>query len=171
MKKLSVAIGLTLVAFLTAIASVHADPAFTETTTVKGVTENFTDVICEDGKLYDITVTYNGIEHITVKGNTVHVTFTQTGKFTAVDPDTGEVITGSFTVWGGFNATLQDIEDPASDIVPGTPAQGTFTFSARGMGDMGTRIQTSNVEHFNVTPNFEPGDDHNEFFHGHCNIR
>jgi len=143
-----------------------AGPATTETNTANKVTENFTDVICEGGTEYDITATYNTIEHVTVKDGTIHVTFTEAGKFTAVDPGTGEVITGSFAVWGGFNATLVDPEDPEGDIVPGTPAQGTFTFSVRGSGDLGTRIQTSEVSHFNVTP----GESVKEFFHGHCNV-
>lgn len=166
MKKLLVGVAIGIVAGLCFVLPALAGPATTETNTTKDVTENFTDVICEGGTEYDITTTSNGIEHITVKDGTIHVTFTQTGKFTAIDPGTGEVIKGSFTFWGGFNATVLDPEDPEGGIVPGTPAQGTFTFSARGLGDMGTRIQTSNVEHFNVTP----GESLNEFFHGHCKV-
>jgi len=165
-KKLLVGLVIGLIASLSFVLPALAGPATTETNTAKNVTENFTDVICEGGTEYDITTTSNVIEHLTVKDGTIHVTFTQAGKFTAIDPDTGEIIKGSFAVWGGFNATLVDPEAPESDIVPGTPAQGTFTFSARGVGDMGTRIQTSEVSHFNVTP----GDSVSEFFHSHCNV-
>jgi hypothetical protein len=166
MRKLLVGLAIGIVTSLSFALPALAGPAFTETNTVKNVTETFTDVICEGGTEYDITTISNLIEHITIKDATFHVTFTQAGKFTAVDPGTGEIITGSFAVWGGFNGTFIDPEDPDSDLVPGTPAQGTFTFSARGRGDMGTRIQTNSVEHFNVTP----GESVKEFFHGHCNV-
>ena len=161
--KLMLSLALAALGSLALIAPALAAPAVTETNHYKNVTESFTDLICEGGPLYDITITYNGVEHVTVKDGTVHVTFTQTGKFTATDPGTGEVVTGSFTIWGGFNATLVDPDDPDSDIVPGTPAQGTFTFSARGRGDAGTRVNVHEVEHFNVTP----GGSVNELFHGH----
>ncbi len=161
MKKVLIALAAATVAGFALVLPAFAGPATTETNTAKNVTESFTDVICEGGTVYDITATFNSIEHITIKDATIHVTFTEAGKFTAVDPSTGEVIEGSFAVWGGFNATGSE-----GGIVPGTPAQGTFTFSARGSGDMGTRIQTANVDHFNVTP----GDSLNEFFHGHCNV-
>jgi len=163
MRKLIIALILAGILTVASIAPAFAEPAITETNTAKNVTESFTDVLCEGGTVYDITITYDAIEHVTVKEGTIHVTFTQAGKLTAVDTGTGEVIKGSFTVWGGFNATLLDPDDPDS-IVPGTPAQGTFTFSARGRGNMGTRIQTASVEHFNVTP----GESVKEFFHGHC---
>ena len=133
-----------------------ATPAFAETETEtfheRGVTESFTDVICEGGTVYDITVTYNGVFHVTQTDAGYHETFTQAGRFEAIDMDTGEVVTGHFTIWGGFN------ENPGGEV------NGTFTFSARGRGDLGSFINVHEVSHFDMTPT---GTAH-EFFKSNC---
>jgi hypothetical protein len=41
---------------------------------------------------------------------------------------------------------------------------GTFTFSAHGIGDQGTGVQVATVEHFNHLRSR----DMREFFHGRC---
>jgi hypothetical protein len=131
-----------------------ADPPDTETIIRHGVTETFIDVAptCEGGgPLYEITLTYNSIEHVTsFDDGRVHATFTQTGTFEAVpldpaDPDAS----GHFTVWGGFNQSKQSVN-------------GTFTFNVNGKFEDGTPISAHLVDHFNVTPS---GAEH---FFTHC---
>ncbi len=145
---------LPLIALLACVAVAGPVVAATQTETVHQhqETESFTDTICAGGPLYDITTTYNGVFHTTVTDSGFHVTFTQTGKFTAVDPVTDEVIQGHFTIWGGFNEN------------PGGAVNGTFTFNAHGRGDMGTRVNAHVVEHINATPDGTV----NEFFRAHC---
>ena len=66
-------------------------PPTTETTTEHGVTETFVDVVptCQDGgPAYEITLTYNGVEHSTLFADgREHDTFTQTGRFVATPVD------------------------------------------------------------------------------------
>lgn len=116
----------------------------TETTTGKA-TDTFIDVLvpaCEDGgPLYEITIDYNFIEHATVSDTGAHFTFTQTGTFVAEALEPGEPdASGRFTVWGGFNEN------------PGGAVSGTFTFSARGKFEDGTKLNFHLVDHINVTP-------------------
>jgi hypothetical protein len=129
-----------------------------ETTThhEHGLVETFVDVVpsCEGGgPLYRITTTSNLVEHETVfDDGRVHATFTQTGKFVAVPLSNPSLprYTGSFTVWGGFNQN-------------GKVVSGTFTFSVRGTGSDGSKIQNHSVDHFNQRPDGSV----NEFFHCH----
>ena len=56
-----------------------AAPPFTETTNVHGVTETVVDTITceEEGALYEITITYNLVAHVTVfDDGRIHETFT-----------------------------------------------------------------------------------------------
>jgi hypothetical protein len=119
-----------------------ASGAISETTTEQDVTETFVDVVpcgADEEALYDITVTYNLIEHSTIGPTSIHFTFTQTGTFVAVPQDPSlPTITGRFTEWGGFNESART-------------ANGTFTFSLRGTADDGSPITFNAVEHFNVS--------------------
>jgi hypothetical protein len=130
-----------------------ASPPETETTTGKA-TETFVDVAptcAGGGPLYEITIDYNFVEHSTVSSDGAHFTFTNTGTFVAVALDPGEPdASGRFTQWGGFNES------------PGGAVNGTFTFSARGRFEDGTRINNHVTDHFNVTPTGA------EFFFTHC---
>jgi hypothetical protein len=78
--------------------------AVTETTT-EHIFPEFTEIVpCVGEDLYDITVTYNTVEHTTTGPKSVHFTFTQTGTFVAVPRDSSLLTyTGHFTEWGGFN--------------------------------------------------------------------
>jgi hypothetical protein len=121
-----------------------AAPPETETVHLHRVTETFIDVAptCEGGgPLYEITLTYNLVEHVTeFDDGRVHATFTQAGKFVAepLDPELSAA-SGRFTIWGGFNQNNQSVN-------------GTFTFNVIGRFDDGTKINTHLVDHFNVTP-------------------
>jgi hypothetical protein len=131
-----------------------AAPPVTETINEHGVSETFIDVAptCEGGgPLYEITLTYNLVEHVTAfDDGRVHATFTQAGKFVAVPLDPADSgASGQFAIWGGFNQN-------------NTSVNGTFTFNVNGEFDDGTKISTHEVEHFNVTPTGA------EFFFLHC---
>jgi hypothetical protein len=129
-----------------------AKPTVTHTEVRKNVTESFPET---DPCLGSVTINlvYNDIFHITefVSGpntGSVHVTFTQTGRFLIQTADpTLPNFTGHFAIWGGFNGNRQS-------------ASGTFTFNAVGRAPDGTRVRFHAVEHFNVTPNGVA----NEFF-------
>lgn len=121
-----------------------AKPTVTHTETRKNVVESFPEM---DPCLGPITVNliYNDIFHITefVSGpneGSVHVTFTQAGKFLLETEDPAlPDFTGSFAIWGGFNGNRQS-------------ASGTFTFNATGKAPDGSRVRFHALEHFNVTP-------------------
>lgn len=128
-----------------------AAPPVTETTVEHGVTDTFVDFFDCDGTLYEITVTFNLIEHSTeFDDGRAHFTFTQTGTFEAValDPSLPDA-SGHFAVWGGFNQNKSTVN-------------GTFTFSAIGEYEDGSPIRTHSVDHFNVTPSGT------EFFFSRC---
>ena len=131
------------VTVIAAPAAASAQPPVTETTNLHGVTETFIDEAptCEGGPAYEITATYNLVEHVTAfEDGRVHATFTQTGTFVAVALEEGEPdASGRFTVWGGFNQNNKSVN-------------GTFTFNVRGTFETGERISTHVVDHFNVTP-------------------
>lgn len=128
-------------------ASSQAAPPVTFTDVVKD-TETFTDVVpCRDDLgLYDITVTENGVFHVTAAGiegedliAPYHLTGTFTGSFSAVPSDgTGPTFSGHFTQWFGENANISS-------------ANGTFTFSVKGRGSDGSTIRFNEVAHFGVS--------------------
>jgi hypothetical protein len=147
--------GILTVCLLLLATPAYGEPATSTTTTEHNVTETFIDVVptCEEGgPAYEITITYNEVEHTTVFADgREHDTFTQTGTFVAepVDDPTLPSYTGKFTVWGGFNAN-------------GKVVNGTFTFNIHGTGSDGSTFSVHNVDHFNVTP------DGAEFAFTHC---
>jgi hypothetical protein len=152
MRRLQVVLAVALAMGLATPAA--AAPPITETTTQHGVTETFIDFAptCEGGgPLYEITITYNLVEHVTVfDDGRVHATFTQTGTFDAVALDPAEPdASGHFTQWGGFNQNDQSVN-------------GTFTFNVNGQFEDGTQINTHLVDHFNVVRSGA------EFFFTHC---
>jgi hypothetical protein len=148
--------GLLAAGLLLTAAPALAAPPVTETTTEQGIVETFVDVVptCdESGAPYTITTTSNLVEHETIfDDGRVHATFTVTGTFVAVpleDPSL-PTYTGRFTQWGGFNDN-------------GKTVNGTFTFSVRGTGSDGSRLNVHFTEHFNERPDGTV----NEFFRCH----
>jgi hypothetical protein len=137
------AFALVVVLIAAAVPAVAgASPPETETITGKA-TETFVDVVpmCEEGPAYEVTIEYNFVEHSTVSDTGEHFTFTNTGTFVAEALEAGQPdASGRFTQWGGFN------------LNPGGAVNGTFTFSARGTFEDGTRINTHLTDHFNETP-------------------
>jgi hypothetical protein len=132
-------VGLSLLASPVALAG---NGAVSETVTEHGATETFVDVIpCLGDALYEITITYNGVSHITTLPNgTVHVTFTQTGTFEAVPVFDASLpsYSGHFTIWGGFNGNKKN-------------AASTFTFTIKGTGSDGSHIDFHETAHFSVS--------------------
>lgn len=119
---------------------------------------------------FEITITFNGVEHFNENKNGGHFTFTQTGTASAVpvlfadadadgepdfDPETdsfviagpreGESFTAKFTIWGGGNFNRSGI------------VATTFTFSGHGSGDEGTAVKWNFVDH--ITSVGDPFDD------------
>jgi hypothetical protein len=148
-------------------------PAQAETVTFHGETDTFGDYApcaSEFPSLegFEITVTFNGVEHFNENGNGGHFTFTNTGTFAAdpvwfadengdglpdfdeeneefviAGPREGESFDGKFTVWGGGN-----FQDGQSNF--------TFTFSGHGEGDEGTSLTWNSVDH--ITAEGDPFD-------------
>jgi len=103
-----------------ALASPAAARATSRTQIVHDVSVTLVDVIPCTGAPATITLTYNGVFHITtLPGGEFWLTFTQTGTVTAVPLDpTQPTLTGRFTVWGN-----QNVNERNSNM--------TFTFTAR----------------------------------------
>ena len=120
---------------------------------------------------FEITTTFNGVEHFNENKNGGHFTFTNTGtvsatpvlfadtnpadgepdfdeateSFVIAGPREGESFTGKFTIWGGGNITNSGI------------FASTFTFSGHGTGDEGTEVNWNSVDH--VTSVGDPFED------------
>ena len=119
-----------------------AVPPVTETTVEHDLVEIFVDFFtCDEGDLYEITVTSTLIDHVTVfPDGRLHGTFTQTGTFDAVPLDPADQpASGRFAIWGGFNDN-------------GRTLNGTFTFNVHGTYEDGSRISTHFVGHFHERP-------------------
>jgi hypothetical protein len=153
---------------------VSATVASADTVTVHQGSETFGDYVPCTSEFpslegFEITTTFNGVEHFNENKNSGHFTFTQTGMFAAVpvlfadadldgEPDfdeatesfviagprEGESFSGKFTVWGGGNFNRRDI------------VVFTFTFSGHGTGDEGTQVRWNSVDH--VTSVGDPED-------------
>ena len=121
-------------------SSAFADGAVTFTQPFHNVTESFAETNPCTGDPGTVTITYNGVVHITTLPNgTSHFTITQTGDevFVPDDPDL-PTITGHFTSWDGFNSNNQN-------------AAGTFTFTVHGTGSDGSTLKFHVTEHFSVS--------------------
>lgn len=86
------------------------------------------------GDTITVTVTGNGVQHVTYFTNSDEFwgTFTETGKGTFTD--SGVTYTGHFTVWGNFNLNEKN-------------ANTTFTFSLRFTGSDGSVVIGHEVAH------------------------
>jgi len=109
-------LGLLVLGLVLVGAPAFAQPPPVTTTTVEhNATETFIDVVpsCTvdpNAPAYEITLTYNEVEHITDFGDgRVHETFTQTGTFVAVPVDDPSLptYTGKFTIWGASTPTAR----------------------------------------------------------------
>lgn len=125
---------------LTAVATVAAAPAQTETVVVKDVTETLPDEDPCTGVPGLVTVTYNGVLHITgLPGGTYHVTGTQTGIFTFEPEDPSQPsLTGRFTIWFGENSNQASFN-------------GTVTFRVNGQGSDGSTVRFNGLAHVSVS--------------------
>ncbi len=136
------------------IVPAHA-AATTYTQTYKDQTESFTDTLFCSPQLYDITLTYNGVEHVTVRpggaydpstdeGVNYSLTETQTGSFSAVPTNgVGPSYSGTFTFWDGGSVNASG--DGAF----------TFTLSIRGTGSDGSSFSPHVVIHGNWNQNVQ----------------
>jgi hypothetical protein len=167
MKKLAIVLVGALVAAVAALpAAANGNGSQTVTSHVKNEPFTETDIVpCVEPELpAAITGTIkSGVFHLTLEPGAeivgvdeegfpivegqFHVTFTQTGTFTAVTAL--GTFQGHFTFWGGFNSNGQN-------------HVGTFTSAIQGTTPTGERFGASSVEHFNVSANEPPRV--NEFF-------
>lgn len=157
------------------LVGVSAGGAAAETETFHNETATFGDYVpCVSEfpslEAFELTTTFNGVEHFNENKNGGHFTFTNTGTFSAVpvlladedgdgEPDfdeetesfviagprEGESFTGRFTIWGGGNFNRSGI------------AASTFTFSGHGTGNEGTEVNWNSVDH--VTSVGDPFED------------
>ena len=129
-------------ALLLVLSAVNGLATETVTEHQKRTTETFTDEFpCLGGEAV-ITITYNGVFHITENKNGQHVTGTTTGKFVA-DPVAEGVpnYTGRFTQWFGENLNKRT-------------QNGTFTFSVTGRAVDGSgRVRFHVVAHITTNRN------------------
>jgi hypothetical protein len=133
MLAIGLAAGLLLAGAAPALAG---GPAQTFTETFKNVTETIPEVNPCTGDEGTVTITYNGVIHITqLASGEFHITGTLTGTFVFV-PDDSELptFTGRFTNWFGENHNRNE-------------AAATFTFSARGTGSDGSTLNFHAVSH------------------------
>lgn len=121
-------------------SSAFAAGADTFTQPFHNVTESFPTPNPCTGDLGTVTITYNGVVHITTLPNgTSHFTITQTGDFVFVPDDSNlPTFTGHFTSWDGFNSNNQN-------------AAGTFTFTVHGTGSDGSTLKFHVTGHFSVS--------------------
>jgi hypothetical protein len=122
------------------MSSALAEGAITFTETFHNVTVSFPDVNPCTGIPGTVTITYNGVVHVTLLPNgTSHFTVTQTGDVVSVpdDPSLPTYI-GNFTIWAGFNSNNQS-------------EAGTNTFSVHVTGSDGSKLTFHVTEHFGVS--------------------
>ena len=122
------------------VSSAFAEGAITFTETFHNVTETFSDVNACTGDPGTVTITYNGVVHVTLLPNgTSHFTITQTGDVVFVPDDPSlPTYTGRFTIWSGFNSNNKN-------------GAGTFTFTVHVTGSDGSTLKFHVTEHFSVS--------------------
>ena len=121
-------------------SSAFAEGAVTFTETFHNVTESFPEVSSCTGDPGTVTITYNGVVHVTLLPNgTSHFTATQTGDVVFVPDDPSlPTYTGHFAIWGGFNSNNKN-------------TAGTVTFTVHLTGSDGSKQTFHVTEHFNVS--------------------
>ena len=138
-----------LMLFALVLGSLAPAAALAQPPTTETIHEQFDtvehDTLCS-GAVVPIQITGKSIFHITDFGDgRYHLTGTQTGRF--ITTDAGVTYSGRFTIWFGENSNSKSFN-------------GTFTFSATGKGDDGSKLRIQGVAHFAVNAN---GDVTSEF--------
>jgi hypothetical protein len=138
---------LSAAALFSVPSAAQASPV-TFTETVKDQTQTFTDVLpCRpDLGRYDMTMTFNGVFHVTsgfdlphASGPLFHVTGTATGRFIAVPQDFSQpTFAGRFTSSFGENANQRN---SAVRVIS----------TLRGRGSDGSTIRFHTVVHFSTS--------------------
>jgi hypothetical protein len=136
--KFSLAVLVVAVAAVLAVPAASSAGAGAVSSTQKwhNVTETSTDVNPCSGATGTLTLTYNGVFHVTTLANgTYWATLTQTGAFSFVPFDLSQPsYTGHFTVWDGDNWNNRNTTE-------------TATFSIHGTGSDGSTLTLHEVEH------------------------
>lgn len=117
-------------------ASGAAADTFTETTHWRDVPFAIPDSDCS-GDPVALSGFSSGVQHLTLlESGGLHVTFTEEVSFTAVRGT--ETFTGRWTAWGGLNLNNQN-------------AASTFTLTATGSSDAGTKLLFHVTAHFSAS--------------------
>jgi hypothetical protein len=127
-----------LLAFAGPVAA-HGGPVSTFTDVVKDVTESFPEVNPCTGDPGTVTITYNGVFHVTEHPDGhYHVTGTTTGTFVfdTTDPTLPD-LNGHFATWFGENSNPQTFA-------------ATFTFKAQARASDGSRVTISQTAHITL---------------------
>jgi hypothetical protein len=139
MRKLTAgALVLGVLLALPAAALAHEGPPTTFTDTVKQ-TDTFPSANPCTGDLGTLTITYNGVFHVTeFADGHYHVTGTQTGTFDfdTADP-TKPDYSGRVTVWFGENGNVNGFN-------------GTFTLNGRATGTDGSTLRFHQTSHITI---------------------
>lgn len=120
--------------------------AVSSTQTFHNQTDVSSDVNPCTGDPGTLTITYNGVMHVTeltggIGAGTFWATGTQTGTFTFVPDDASKPsYTGHFTVWFGDNNNLRNGSE-------------TETFTVHGIGSDGSVLQFHETAHMSVNAN------------------
>lgn len=128
--------------FSATIAFAGGNGATSFTQTFHNATDTFVDVIPCLGVPGTITLTYNGVFHVTVnKAGDLWATGTETGSLIAVPLDTSlPTYTGHFTAWFGTSDNNQNSVDHS-------------TFSIRATGSDGSTITFHDTAHMSTNAN------------------
>ncbi len=115
--------------------------AVTFTQTFHHATQTFPNSNPCTGAPGTVTLTFNGVFHVTMDNTTGtgHMTETMTGDFVFVPDDpTQPTFTGHFTSWDGENQNIQNFT-------------ATATFNLHGTGSDGSRLQGHFLAHISVS--------------------
>jgi hypothetical protein len=138
-RAVSIGIAAMLLLVLSGQVAAHGGPVNTFTDVIKDASETFPEVEPCSGEAGIVTITYNGVFHVTEHPDGhYHVTGTTTGTFVfdITDP-TEPDLSGHFATWFG------ETSNPQTFVA-------TVTFNARAVTTDGTRLsfhQTFHVTH------------------------
>lgn len=139
--RMSALISLAVMALLLVTGTSVYAKAVTFTQTFQDVTQTFPTSNPCTGVPGTVTITFNGVVHVTMDTTTGtgHMTETMTGDFVFVPDDPMQpTFTGHFTSWDGENQNIQNFT-------------ATATFNLHGTGSDGSRLQSNLLAHISVS--------------------
>ncbi len=138
MRRLGIVVGLVLALTVVLPVSAGGNPGTVNLTqTWQGLTEVVSDVNPCTGHTVSITLTSNGVQHLTFFSNSTEYWFTLTDTSSFTFTDAGVTYTGHGTFWvnGNWNERNQNF---------------TLTFDAQGRGSDGSHVSFSEKAHLTL---------------------